>query len=238
MVHHPTSRQHLGFSLIELLVVISIVSLLAAMVMPAIKIVRDQAGAMRCQSNLRQIGIGCLGYLQDFESYPDTSITASIYWHTLIEPYVEAEGDAANKNAALRGKRGVMRSCPAWKSSIFYAVVPGQSINGSMNDGDWNPGYGMNATPFRPDPVYFNYVTVAYWGVFTPYRQATATNVTLPSNRIMVGDSPDWAFSNSGVRDDRKRHRGRSNHVFFDGHTQSLAPAAIPFGISDPAKLP
>jgi prepilin-type processing-associated H-X9-DG protein len=208
------------------------------MLLPAIKMVRDQASSLRCQNNLKQIGLGCLGYLQDLDSYPDTSVTAAIYWHTLIEPYIEAEGDSANKNAALRNKRGVLRSCPAWKSSIYYAVVAGQSVNGSTNDGDWNPGYGMNPTPFRPDATFWNHVTVAYWGVYTPYRQATVTNVTLPSGRILVGDSPDWYFSNSIGRDDRQRHRGRSNSVFFDGHTQSLPPSSVPYGISDPAHLP
>jgi prepilin-type N-terminal cleavage/methylation domain-containing protein len=224
-----------GFTLIELLVVISIIAVLAALLLPAVQIVRDQARSTRCQSNLRQIGMACTGYHQDFNSYPDTSLSIAISWHNQIESYLDADGDGANKNAALRAARGVMRSCPAWRFSRFYAVAPGQSVNASMNDGDWNPGYGMNPTPFKPDAAWTSHVTVTYWGA--PYRQANAANVKLNSNRILVGDSPDWYFSNSGIRDDRKRHRGSTNHVMFDGRTAALAPAAVTIAVTNPAQL-
>ena len=236
MPHHVRSHHAVGFTLIELLVVVAVIGVLIAMLLPALKVVQDQARATRCRSNLHQIGLGCLAYLGDQESYPDVSITPQIYWHTLIEPYLEAEGDAANKNAALRAKRGVMRSCPAWPNSVFYALTPAASINGSANDGDWNPGYGMNSRPYMPDPVLFNDGTVMYWS--NTYRQANAANVTLVANRVMVGDSPDWFFSNSGIRDDRKRHRGRAQHVFFDGHVQSLVPTDTTIAYVNPAALP
>lgn len=234
---HRTQAERVGtgFTLIELLVVLAIIAVLAALLLPAVQIVRDQARSIRCQSNLRQIGMGCLGYVQDTDSYPDTSSTPAINWHNLIESYLDADGDGADKHAALIHARGVMRSCPAWRYSRFYAVSAGQSVNGSMNDGDWNPGYGMNPTPFRPDAAYYNHITIAYWG--NPYRRAVPGNVRLHSNRILVGDSPDWYFSNSGVRDDRKRHRGLSNHVMFDGRTVSLVPAAVPTAVNNPALL-
>lgn len=224
-----------AFSLIELLVVISIIAVLAAMLLPALQIVRDQARSARCLSNLRQIGMGCLGYLQDMDSYPDTSTSKSVYWHTQIEGYLDADGDGADKNAALRNARGVMRSCPAWRFSRYYAVLAGQSVNGSANDGDWNPGYGMNASPFRPDAASWNHITVAYWS--NPYRQAVPGNIRLGSNRILVGDSPDWYLSTGGTRDDRRRHRSASNHVMFDGRAVALPPAQVPVAVNDPAAL-
>jgi len=43
-----------AFTLIELLVVIAIVALLMAILMPALQLVKHQAKAVACQSNLRQ----------------------------------------------------------------------------------------------------------------------------------------------------------------------------------------
>ena len=51
-----------AFTLIELLVVIAIISLLAALFMPAISDGLDRAKKMKCQSNLRQIGIAMTAY--------------------------------------------------------------------------------------------------------------------------------------------------------------------------------
>ena len=54
-----------AFTLIELLVVISIIAILAAMLLPAIAMVRDSAQASTCRSNLRQVGMGVVCYLED-----------------------------------------------------------------------------------------------------------------------------------------------------------------------------
>src|SRR5436305_2061149 len=52
-----------GFTLIEVLVVISVISLLLAMIMPAMARARATSKRTACASNLRQIGIGTRCYL-------------------------------------------------------------------------------------------------------------------------------------------------------------------------------
>ena len=51
------SRRHEGFSLTELVVVLGITALLAAMIMPALRGVQQTAKRLVCSSNMRQIGI-------------------------------------------------------------------------------------------------------------------------------------------------------------------------------------
>jgi prepilin-type N-terminal cleavage/methylation domain-containing protein/prepilin-type processing-associated H-X9-DG protein len=58
-----------AFTLIEMLVVIGIVGLLAALLLPALTTARDQARATRCMSNLHQIGMGLVMYSDSNSEY-------------------------------------------------------------------------------------------------------------------------------------------------------------------------
>lgn len=70
-------RRSMGFSLVELLVVIAVIFLLARILMPSLGRARQRALAAVCVSNLRQLGVAFRTYTHDFGYYPGTGCVNS-----------------------------------------------------------------------------------------------------------------------------------------------------------------
>ena len=69
MSRTPGARGRGGFTLIELLVVIAIIAVLAAILFPVFAQAREKARTATCLSNLRQIGLANLMYVQDHDEH-------------------------------------------------------------------------------------------------------------------------------------------------------------------------
>ena len=65
-------RGRKGFTLIELLVVISIIGVLVGLLLPAIQAARAVGRRAKCQSNLHNLTLGILGYLNDNNEFPSS----------------------------------------------------------------------------------------------------------------------------------------------------------------------
>ncbi len=90
-------RNRRGFTLIELLVVIAIIAILIGLLLPAVQKVREAACRVKCQNNLKQLGLAihnyesALGNYPPGATYPSVSSSVSFSYLARILPYLEQE---------------------------------------------------------------------------------------------------------------------------------------------------
>ena len=129
-----------AFTIIELLVVISIISLLTAILIPALAASKNQAKMLLCKSNLRQLGLANQNYANDHHGYSvpgalNIDTTNLHRWYgvrsSVYDPFNTAKGPLASylENSELQ--------CP--QKVRYKDLEPSNEI---YEDG--NGGYGYN----------------------------------------------------------------------------------------------
>jgi prepilin-type N-terminal cleavage/methylation domain-containing protein/prepilin-type processing-associated H-X9-DG protein len=143
------SFTHRAFTLIELLVVIAIIAILIGLLLPAVQKVREAAARMKCQNNLKQIGLAVHNYHDAYKKFPSggqpPTVTPGSQFSVLAQvlPYMEQDNvfrmidftrpvqDPAND--APRAVNIPMFRCPSDKDNPMPAT--GGATNYMANTG-------------------------------------------------------------------------------------------------------
>lgn len=101
MIHRIRRDKRDGFTLVELLVVIAIIGILVALLLPAVQAAREAARRAQCFNNLKQLGLGCLGYESSHKKLPPGVVTVGnnhsqagnwqTSWAIEILPFIEQQ---------------------------------------------------------------------------------------------------------------------------------------------------
>ncbi len=204
-----------AFTLIELLVVIAIIAILAAILFPVFAKAREKARQSSCQSNLKQVGLAFMQYVQDYDErfmmcrYPDGRLNPAGFNGTII-----------------------LYSWP----QLASAYMKSWQLLRCPSDERQRPTYGgAAANPLEVWSYGRNY------GYFNGAKATVAAELALaqinePSELIMVGEpdscnrcgprSANWPTSGTDSVDTQMgslldaRHNDGMNFNFHDGHVK------------------
>jgi len=202
-----------GFTLIELLVVIAIIAILAAILFPVFARAREKARQTSCLSNVKQLSLGLLMYVGDYdERFSVERVVQPYYarpWYEAIVPYV--------KNTNLF-------QCPSVERTAAWG---GYGYNGYGTSGSNGLGYRHQSDSGSPSPSQ------------APPKLAA---IEQPSVMLMLGEPIANSYALRGYASNylpSTCHNGGSNIGHVDGHAKwyqaKTLEATKAAGWTDPA---
>jgi len=159
------TQKRQGFTLVELLVVIGIIAVLISILLPALNRARSAAQSVKCLSNLRQLGLGCTLYMNQYKGFlPPVQLVLTSdsnhtspggFWLNVLSENGFLKGNNSSSRNAYLCPSSLdelvfdMHAHPAHRSSNWgYSLFPGSThdaAHGNDTSKDIICSYAVNA---------------------------------------------------------------------------------------------
>ena len=200
--------QRRGFTLIELLVVIAIIAILAAILFPVFARAREKARQTSCLSNVRQLGVGMLMYVQDYDETMPMAVAgfppAHYVFSELLNPYI---------------MNTQVWDCPSRQASVNLSQIGKTSVSYMVDVGTrMPPGGPSNARIFGSPAL--------------GYTSCKLSEIAQPAATALMCDAVgvvDATFDVTMSVD--ARHNEGVNFAFADGHVKWDRPERVPISL-------
>jgi len=220
-----------GFTLVELLVVISIIAILMAILMPILRNAKERTRETICKANLRSVGIGLLMYSDDNDNtMADSSITNGFLWYDSPGVFKKIDDSDAYWGVAYIDyvKETKVFGCPSLRRvpELIYSVDPKLIQQAAF-------GLNMNVSSKNTDAM-------RHHSQFIVTHDHVEPKMEQGSRDMFHNDGPGTVnlthYREGGHRarfyrdifrhniriSERFRTGGRANILWLDGHVSSL----------------